>query len=384
MQRWIQGTLAVSRPGLGVPDNFLENLGSGHSLDSHSRAAMESHFGEGFNDVRLHTDGRAAASAKAVDALAFTHGRDIVFGAGQYRPDTHQGTQLLAHELTHVLQQRGQRSGLQRKPLTPAERAQNLASAKYGTCPRLQLAFDDNPPVRFGERGQAVRLIQEGLVAAGHRMPLSTKPTGELDGIFGEETLAVVRQFQQDSNGDVTLVPHGEPDGLVGRITLGNLERMLAMGFRLSPCPASGTPPKATAAPCEGPDGCLAAAPPPKGETTKCQQVAFILGTGEFLNGSPTHIRVFSAGPSIEITFQNFDTSPASITIAEKLSGRSFALTVRPKVPLSFTTNSTTASCTGTTGVRWDLEIRNPSANPALVQFVIRSNWRPGVVPCCE
>jgi hypothetical protein len=379
----VQRTAGAGAADLGVPDSFLESLGSGQSLDFHSRAAMESHFGEDFNDVRLHTDGRAAEFAQAVDALAFTHGHHIVFGAEQYSPDTREGKQLLAHELTHVLQQRGQPSGLQRKPLTPEEKALNLESEKYGSCPRLQLAFDNNPPVRFGERGQAVRLIQEGLVAAGNPMPQSTKPTGELDGIFGEETLAVVRQFQQDSNEDVTLAPHGEPDGLVGRITLGNLERMLVMGFRLNPCPEPGTPPKATAEPCEGPDGCQGVAPPPKGETTKCQPGAFI-SSGEFLNGKPSHIHIFPAGPSLEITFRNFDTSPASIAIADKLNRRNFALTVRPNAGLFFTTNSTTAVCSGNTGVLWDLEIDNPSANASLVQFVIRSNWRPGVAPCCE
>lgn len=60
-----------------------------------------------FSRVRLHTDSRAEASARAVNALAYTVGRDIVFGAGQYAPGTTSGRRLLAHELTHVLQQTG-------------------------------------------------------------------------------------------------------------------------------------------------------------------------------------------------------------------------------------------------------------------------------------
>ena len=60
-----------------------------------------------FSRVRLHTDARAAVSARAVNALAYTVGRDIVFGAGQYAPGTVSGRRLLAHELTHVLQQVG-------------------------------------------------------------------------------------------------------------------------------------------------------------------------------------------------------------------------------------------------------------------------------------
>ena len=64
-------------------------------------------LGYDFSQVRLHTDARAAASAQAVNARAYTVGRDIVFGAGQYAPDNDQGRRLLAHELTHVVQQTG-------------------------------------------------------------------------------------------------------------------------------------------------------------------------------------------------------------------------------------------------------------------------------------
>jgi GH24 family phage-related lysozyme (muramidase) len=66
---------------------------------------MESRFGHDFSRVRVHTDARAAQSARAVDALAYTVGRDVVFAAGQYAPGTRGGKRLLAHEMTHVLQQ---------------------------------------------------------------------------------------------------------------------------------------------------------------------------------------------------------------------------------------------------------------------------------------
>ncbi len=68
---------------------------------------MESRFGHDFSGVRVHTDGRAANSARAVNALAYTVGRDIVFGAGQYAPHAHTGRELIAHELTHTVQQGG-------------------------------------------------------------------------------------------------------------------------------------------------------------------------------------------------------------------------------------------------------------------------------------
>jgi hypothetical protein len=66
---------------------------------------MGSRFGHDFSAVRVHTDAQAAASARAVNALAYTVGKDVAFAAGQYAPATDAGRQLLAHELAHVLQQ---------------------------------------------------------------------------------------------------------------------------------------------------------------------------------------------------------------------------------------------------------------------------------------
>lgn len=78
---------------------------SGQSLGSKTREFMESRFGNDFSRVRVHTDARAGAAAAAVNAHAFTVGRAVVFGEGQYRPETDAGRRLLAHELTHVIQQ---------------------------------------------------------------------------------------------------------------------------------------------------------------------------------------------------------------------------------------------------------------------------------------
>lgn len=69
------------------------------------RHYFEPRFGYDFSQVRVHTDAKAAESARAVNALAFTVGRDVAFGAGQYAPGTTEGKRLLAHELTHVVQQ---------------------------------------------------------------------------------------------------------------------------------------------------------------------------------------------------------------------------------------------------------------------------------------
>ncbi len=77
----------------------------GEPLDAAARAFLEPRFGHDFSHVRVHTDARAAESAQALRALAFTAGSHIVFNAGHYNPQGRDGLRLLAHELTHVLQQ---------------------------------------------------------------------------------------------------------------------------------------------------------------------------------------------------------------------------------------------------------------------------------------
>jgi hypothetical protein len=77
----------------------------GAALPAPVRARFEPRFNHDFSRVRLHTDARAAESARAVNALAYTRGSHIVFGAGRYAPSTQEGDKLLAHELTHVVQQ---------------------------------------------------------------------------------------------------------------------------------------------------------------------------------------------------------------------------------------------------------------------------------------
>ncbi|MGC2774125.1 MAG: DUF4157 domain-containing protein [Bradyrhizobium sp.] len=79
----------------------------GQPLEGATRASMEARFGQDFARVRVHADEHAAQSARAVDAQAYTVGHNIVFGSGRYVPGTPGGQRLLAHELTHVVQQSG-------------------------------------------------------------------------------------------------------------------------------------------------------------------------------------------------------------------------------------------------------------------------------------
>jgi Domain of unknown function (DUF4157) len=89
-----------------VPPIVHEVLHSpGQPLDRETREFMEPRLGHDFSRVRVHTDTRAAESARAVDAAAYTVGREVVFGAGQYYPSSREGRRLLVHELAHVVQQ---------------------------------------------------------------------------------------------------------------------------------------------------------------------------------------------------------------------------------------------------------------------------------------
>jgi len=102
--------------------------GGGAPLDPTTRAFMEPRFGHDFSQVRVHTDTRAATVARSLDALAFTVGNDIAFAPGQYRPGSDDGRALLAHELTHTLQQRGGVAWVQRQE-AGAERAASSDNA---------------------------------------------------------------------------------------------------------------------------------------------------------------------------------------------------------------------------------------------------------------
>lgn len=88
------------------PVHDVVNSGGGSPLDTETRADMESRLGHDFGDVRVHTDGAAHASAASVNAQAYTVGSNIVFQRDKYDPSSDAGKHMLAHELTHVVQQR--------------------------------------------------------------------------------------------------------------------------------------------------------------------------------------------------------------------------------------------------------------------------------------
>jgi peptidoglycan hydrolase-like protein with peptidoglycan-binding domain len=237
---------AATTAGLEVPEDFVRDLGAGQVLDTVTQAFFEPRFGHDFSQVRVHTGANAAESARAVNALAYTVGRDVVFGAGQYAPQTGAGRKLLAHELTHTLQQsRGARPAAARLQRTLGD-GHDLQSPRFAGDLVLEACFDNERQLQFGAEGPAVRKLQQALIDAG--FPL---PRFGVDGLFKSETRAAVRDYQR---------AHGlGVDGIVGPITMGELDTQFAAG----PAPAPPGPAPAPPGPAPAPPRPAPAPPRP-------------------------------------------------------------------------------------------------------------------------
>ncbi len=122
----------------------------GKPLDRETRAFMEPRFGHDFSHVRVHTDDKAAESARAVSALAYAVGRDLVFAHGHYAPGTKEGRRLLAHELAHVTQQ------------DTSDQPRDL-QVDTGGEREAEAVADSALSPRFSVRGCAFRLRQNAL-----------------------------------------------------------------------------------------------------------------------------------------------------------------------------------------------------------------------------
>lgn len=135
-------------PQRDIEMSLIESRGIGCSLPEDTRLFMESRFGVSFEGVRIHTDSNAALMARDLNALAFTSQSDIYFGTGMYSPGTSEGKRLLAHELTHVVQQSHQnhRACVQRKEakemtyvVKPRDTVAKIAAA-FGVTPEELMA----------------------------------------------------------------------------------------------------------------------------------------------------------------------------------------------------------------------------------------------------
>lgn len=127
--------------------------GGGDPLPSPVKAYFEPRFGRDFGDVRIHTGSTASESTRDLDALAFTVGSDIAFAPGRFSPDTDSGKHLLAHELTHVIQQ-GHSGGLIQRQAASSAPGTETAAPAVGPAPgdtREHLIVEDDAEVRAGQ-----------------------------------------------------------------------------------------------------------------------------------------------------------------------------------------------------------------------------------------
>jgi hypothetical protein len=146
------------RVGVDAPTVAAINSqrGSGSALPAGERSYFESRFGRGFGDVRVHTGDVPAVLARRVNARAFTVGRDVFFGARQWRPGTVGGRRLLAHELTHVTQQRSDRA-LRRQEQEPGDDRGRAEPAE------AEAASDDGDPCGDSSLAAEVRPTPDGV-----------------------------------------------------------------------------------------------------------------------------------------------------------------------------------------------------------------------------
>ncbi len=136
------GQLIGRTPGDGImpggvvhPDiasTIATNNGSGHTLEPRTREKLAPAVGDPLNDVKVHTDATADSLARSVSARAFTTGTDVYFASGEYQPGTKDGDSLLAHELTHVTQQRGAPAGGELKVSEPGDKMETEADTVAG------------------------------------------------------------------------------------------------------------------------------------------------------------------------------------------------------------------------------------------------------------
>ncbi len=187
----------------------------GRPLDKENRAFFESRFGTNFGKVRVHDDGAAADAASSLQARAFTHGHHITFGAGEYAPAGAEGKRLLAHELTHTLQQKGHAKSDVQRALDPRH---DLSSSLFFGDTALEAVYDKKRTLKSGSKGAAVKKLQRGLIRLGYSLPKYGA-----DGVFGAETVSAVSRYQK-AHASLS------QDAVVGTQTVATLDKELFSG----------------------------------------------------------------------------------------------------------------------------------------------------------
>jgi flagellar motor protein MotB len=162
---------AGADPAAAASTHAVEQVvgASGQPLDSGTRGFMESRFGHDFGGVRVHTDTAAAASARDVNSLAYTLGSHIVFDHGAYVPTTDSGRRLLAHELTHVVQQ--QRAGASPTPRPQTYEVSSPSDSAEVEAERVAEFVTSGAPAHATRPPGGAPRIDATPAAAIHRAP---------------------------------------------------------------------------------------------------------------------------------------------------------------------------------------------------------------------
>jgi len=184
------GAASVSGPS-PVPES------GGRPLPTPARSFFESRFGRDFGDVRVHTGSSADTSARSIQALAYTHGRDIVFRGDQYAPESAAGRRLLAHELTHVVQQGRAGAAVQRK-CDPAVVGARTVPVFFPEEPKILDVFRGGSTLeRKSTKKAAIGLVQQALADLCFSLGKGGKNKDGVDRDFGQGTVDAVKAFQK-------------------------------------------------------------------------------------------------------------------------------------------------------------------------------------------
>lgn len=193
-----------------IDNQLRSSKGSGTKLSKGVKSEMEDGFGADFNDVKIHTDERAVSMNRQIGAQAFTNGNDIYFNEGKFNPTNSQGKFLLAHELTHTIQQNGGESTVQRTGDDPVTLTSPLFQlAAFESVMKGELVIGRKNNGDDGSSGKAVKSINNALSLL---YPDAEEKLLKDPQSYSKWTVKAVKRFQKE---------HGiSVDGNVGKQTL--------------------------------------------------------------------------------------------------------------------------------------------------------------------
>ncbi|MCW3103393.1 MAG: hypothetical protein JWO09_1833 [Bacteroidetes bacterium] len=210
----------------GFDQQLQGTKGQGSKLDANVRTEMEGHLGTDLSGVNIHTGGEAQKMSGDINAKAFAHGQDVYFNEGQYNPSSQEGKGLLAHELTHTVQQKGDVGRkVQRQDHKEEKKTLHSNILRGPGMEQLTYTLNKGPQkgdvIGEGATGPYVILIQKAL----NFIYKNTKgfiPL-KLEKDFGPRTKAAVSRFQKDNH----LLAGA--NGVVGPETIEHLDNAVAL-----------------------------------------------------------------------------------------------------------------------------------------------------------